>query len=176
MEASAAEFVRAHTTLGVPPFLPELRLHLAADAFGLWEETERSLGVPVAAPPFWAFPWAGGQALARHVLDHPAVVAGRRGPRVPRPGPGRRGRGARRRPRPGVPAPAPPRRGGRARGTGGPGAGGRGRQAGDRVAAVLTAVLTAVVPPIVSRRPRRGSPRPPGRPRPRPAPGRRPPR
>src|SRR2546430_15258175 len=78
MEASAAEFVRAHTTLGVPPFLPELRLHLAADAFGLWEETERSLGVPVAAPPFWAFPWAGGQALARHVLDHPEVVAGRR--------------------------------------------------------------------------------------------------
>src|SRR5256885_1302661 len=80
MEASAAEFVRAHTTLGAPPFLPELRLHLAADAFGLWEETERRLGVPVAAPPFWAFPWAGGQALARHVLDHPEVVAGRRGP------------------------------------------------------------------------------------------------
>src|SRR5436305_14879560 len=77
MEASAAEFVRAHTTLGAPPFLPELRLHLAADAFGLWEETERRLGVPVAARRFWAFPWAGGQALARHVLDHPEVVAGR---------------------------------------------------------------------------------------------------
>src|SRR5438067_10644228 len=78
MEASAAEFVRAHTTLGVPPFLPELRLHLAADAFTLWEETERGRGGEVAAPPYWGFPWAGGQALARHVLDHPEVIAGRR--------------------------------------------------------------------------------------------------
>jgi predicted nicotinamide N-methyase len=73
-----AAFVVAHTVLGVPPFLPELRLHLAADAFALWEETERVQGGEVAAPPFWAFPWAGGQALARHVLDHPEVVAGRR--------------------------------------------------------------------------------------------------
>ena len=74
----AADFVRAQTTLGATPFLPEIWLHLAADAFGLWEETERELGATIAAPPFWAFPWAGGQALARYVLDHPEVVAGRR--------------------------------------------------------------------------------------------------
>jgi predicted nicotinamide N-methyase len=75
---SSAAFVLANTRLGTPPFLPELRLHLAADAFALWEETERRQGGGVAAPPFWAFPWAGGQALARHVLDHPEAVAGRR--------------------------------------------------------------------------------------------------
>jgi predicted nicotinamide N-methyase len=71
-------FVRAQTTLGATPFLPEIRLHLAADAFELWEETERRRGHGGAAPPFWAFPWAGGQALARHLLDHPEAVAGRR--------------------------------------------------------------------------------------------------
>jgi predicted nicotinamide N-methyase len=72
-----AAFVRAHTALGVSPYLPEIRLHLAADAFALWEQTEReSGGATVSAPPFWAFPWAGGQALARHLLDHPEVVRG----------------------------------------------------------------------------------------------------
>jgi predicted nicotinamide N-methyase len=77
-DSSATEFVRAHTTLRATPFLPEIRLHLAADAFALWEETERQRGGEPAAPPFWAFPWAGGQALARYVLDHPGPVAGRR--------------------------------------------------------------------------------------------------
>jgi predicted nicotinamide N-methyase len=72
------EFVLAHTTLSTTPFLPEIRLHLASDAFALWEETERELGATIAAPPFWAFPWAGGQALARYVLDHPELVTGRR--------------------------------------------------------------------------------------------------
>ena len=73
-----ADFVRAHTALGVPPYLPELRLHLASDAFTLWERTEEELGGGVVtAPPFWAFPWAGGQALARHLLDHPELVRGR---------------------------------------------------------------------------------------------------
>jgi predicted nicotinamide N-methyase len=73
-----ADFVRAHTTLGVPPYLPEIRLHLAADAFALWERTEEELGGGmVSAPPFWAFPWAGGQALARHLLDHPELVRDR---------------------------------------------------------------------------------------------------
>ena len=73
-----ADFVRAHTALEVPPYLPELRLHLASDAFTLWEHTEAELddGV-VSAPPFWAFPWAGGQALARHLLDHPDLVRDR---------------------------------------------------------------------------------------------------
>ena len=72
------EFVRAHTCLGAPPYVPELRLWLAEDAFTLWEQTERELGRTELPPPFWAFAWAGGQALARHVLDHPHLVAGRR--------------------------------------------------------------------------------------------------
>jgi predicted nicotinamide N-methyase len=54
------------------PFVPEIRLLTAAEPFGLWDRTE------LDAPPFWAFPWAGGQALARYVLDHPAAVVGRR--------------------------------------------------------------------------------------------------
>ncbi len=74
---SARAFVRAHTAIGTAPYVPEVRLHVAADAFALWERTEAERGGGVAAPPFWAFPWAGGQALARHVLDRPEVVAGR---------------------------------------------------------------------------------------------------
>ncbi len=56
------EFVRAHTTLGTSPDLPEIRLHMASDAFALWERTEReSGGDTVSAPPFWAFPWPAGR-------------------------------------------------------------------------------------------------------------------
>jgi predicted nicotinamide N-methyase len=73
---SATAFVRAHTTIGTVSHVPEIRLHLAADAFALWERTEQERGGVISAPPFWAFPWAGGQALARHLLDHPEVVAG----------------------------------------------------------------------------------------------------
>ena len=54
------------------PFVPEIRLLTAAEPYGLWDWTERD------APPFWAFPWAGGQALARYILDHPGTVARRR--------------------------------------------------------------------------------------------------
>jgi predicted nicotinamide N-methyase len=64
--------VRSSTTWETVPFVPEIRLLTAAEPFGLWDRTERD------APPFWAFPWAGGQALARYVLDHPASVRGRR--------------------------------------------------------------------------------------------------
>ena len=74
-------FVRAHTAVAASPFLPQIRLHMAADAFALWERTEEelgggALGGGVSAPPFWAFPWAGGQALARYLLDHPAAGSG----------------------------------------------------------------------------------------------------
>jgi len=75
---TARSFVREHTTLRAAPFVPEIRLHLADDPLAVWEETERQLGVTGLAPPFWAFAWAGGQGLARYVLDHPGVVAGRR--------------------------------------------------------------------------------------------------
>jgi predicted nicotinamide N-methyase len=71
-----AEFVIAHTTLRSTPFVPEVRLHLADEAIALWERTEQTTGVE-QPPPFWAFPWAGGQALARYILDHPESVAGR---------------------------------------------------------------------------------------------------
>ncbi|ALG10064.1 class I SAM-dependent methyltransferase [Kibdelosporangium phytohabitans] len=70
-------FVRAHTRLGSAPHVPEIQLHLAEDAFDLWERVEDQVGEKGLAPPFWAFAWAGGQALARYVLDNPSLVAGR---------------------------------------------------------------------------------------------------
>jgi predicted nicotinamide N-methyase len=75
---SARSFVREHTKLRAVPFAPEIRLHLADEPLSLWEETERHLGLTGLPPPFWAFAWAGGQALARYVLDHPGIVAGQR--------------------------------------------------------------------------------------------------
>ncbi len=72
-----AAFVRANSELGVVPGLPEVRLHLARDAFGLWEAAEAAAGQSGQPPPFWAFGWPGGVALARYLLDHPGVVAGR---------------------------------------------------------------------------------------------------
>jgi predicted nicotinamide N-methyase len=70
-----ADFVRAHTRLAPVPFVPELVLHQADEPISLWVETEAS--GREQPPPFWAFAWAGGQALARHVLDAPELVAGR---------------------------------------------------------------------------------------------------
>nr|WP_328838539.1 methyltransferase [Methylobrevis albus] len=70
--------MRANTALIAPPHVPELRLHLAVEAMDLWERTEEELGEMGLPPPFWAFAWAGGQALARHILDAPELVAGRR--------------------------------------------------------------------------------------------------
>ena len=67
-------FIRANTTVMAPPLVPELQLHLAHEAVPLWQKTEEELGEMGLAPPFWAFAWAGGQALARHVLDHPDLV------------------------------------------------------------------------------------------------------
>ncbi len=71
-------FVRAHTRLRPVPGVPEVSLHLADDAIGLWQETENTFGLTDSPPPFWAFAWAGGQALARYLLDHPDEVAGAR--------------------------------------------------------------------------------------------------
>lgn len=71
-------FVRAHTGVAPAAYVPEIRIHQSDDAIALWEETEARDGEARHAPPFWAFPWAGGQALARHVLDHPEIVAGQR--------------------------------------------------------------------------------------------------
>jgi predicted nicotinamide N-methyase len=73
-----AAFVRAATTIKPVPMVPEILLHQSADAIGLWERTEFELGESDRQPPFWAFAWAGGQALARYILDNPKVTAGRR--------------------------------------------------------------------------------------------------
>jgi predicted nicotinamide N-methyase len=75
---SAEEFVRANTVLIAPPLIPEITLHLATEITPIWQATECWLNVHNIAPPFWAFAWPGSQALARHVLDHPDTVAGRR--------------------------------------------------------------------------------------------------
>lgn len=70
-------FIQASTTLAPVPQVPEISLHLAGDVFGLWELTEREFGATNQPPPFWAFAWPGGQALARHILDHAELVRGR---------------------------------------------------------------------------------------------------
>lgn len=70
-------FVRAHTHITTAPLVPELSLHLATEITPIWHATEAWLASQ-CAPPFWAFAWPGGQALARHMLDHPQTVAGRR--------------------------------------------------------------------------------------------------
>src|SRR5207237_4366892 len=72
-----AEFVRQKTAITAPPLVPEIRLHLATEVTPIWQATEESLARFGTPPPFWAFAWAGGQALARYLLDHPKTVAGR---------------------------------------------------------------------------------------------------
>lgn len=71
-------FIRANTELLRPPLVPEIELHLASEIVPIWRKTEEELAAEGVPPPFWAFAWAGGQALARWVLDHPQTVRGRR--------------------------------------------------------------------------------------------------
>ena len=75
---AAADFIRANTVVAAPAILPELKLHLATEITPIWQATEATLAIANVDPPFWAFAWAGGQALARHVLDRPEIVRGRR--------------------------------------------------------------------------------------------------
>lgn len=77
MIVDRAAFIRANTTVMSPPLVPEVKLHLAHEAVPLWQKTEEELGELGLPPPFWAFAWAGGQALARHVLDNPDLVRGK---------------------------------------------------------------------------------------------------
>ena len=75
--AARRAFIIENTRLQSPPHTPELQLHLADEITPIWKLTEEALleiGLP---PPYWAFAWAGGQALARYVIDNPAVVAGK---------------------------------------------------------------------------------------------------
>ena len=73
----SAAFVRRKTAVAAPPLVPEIRLHLATEVTPIWQATEETLAHSALPPPYWAFAWAGGQALARYLLDHPAEVAGR---------------------------------------------------------------------------------------------------
>ena len=71
-------FIVENTRLQAPPHAPELVLHLADEITPIWRLTEEALEEMGLPPPFWAFAWAGGQALARYLLDHPDTVAGKR--------------------------------------------------------------------------------------------------
>ena len=74
----AERFILDNTSPVAPPHVPEICLHLAGEAHELWRRTEEELAEIGLPPPFWAFAWAGGQGLARYVLDNPELVAGRR--------------------------------------------------------------------------------------------------
>lgn len=74
--AARRQFILENTRRQAPPHTPELTLHLADEITPIWRLTEEELAQKGLPPPFWAFAWAGGQALARYILDHPHVVAG----------------------------------------------------------------------------------------------------
>jgi predicted nicotinamide N-methyase len=74
--ALTSDLLHSHTRLETPSAVPEVLLHLAEEPIELWERTEQDRGGQLP-PPFWAFAWAGGQALARYVLDHPDLVRDR---------------------------------------------------------------------------------------------------
>ncbi|PZO55945.1 MAG: nicotinamide N-methylase [Alphaproteobacteria bacterium] len=77
MIADVPAFIRENTRVIAPSHVPELQLYLADDAVSLWQLTEEQLGELGLPPPFWAFAWAGGQALARYVLDNLNIIRGR---------------------------------------------------------------------------------------------------
>ena len=72
-----ADFIKKNTRLQSTNLVPELQLHLADESLPIWEKTEEELGELNLPPPYWAFAWAGGQALARYILDGPELVTGK---------------------------------------------------------------------------------------------------
>ena len=76
-QPAADAIIRGSTRLGPVPLVPEIRLYQASEPMSVWQHTERATGRTGLDPPFWAFAWAGGQALARYLLDHPETVTGR---------------------------------------------------------------------------------------------------
>jgi predicted nicotinamide N-methyase len=74
---SPEEFIRANAHLIAPPLVPEIKLYLATEVVPLWHATEEELAEIGVPPPYWAFAWAGGQALARYILDNPALLRGK---------------------------------------------------------------------------------------------------
>ena len=77
MKTEARAFIAGNTALMAPPHVPEINLHLAGEAHDLWQKTEEELEAIGLPPPYWAFAWAGGQGLARYVLDNPDCVRGK---------------------------------------------------------------------------------------------------
>lgn len=73
-----SRFILETTAVSSPPHVPEIKLHLADEAHQLWHKTEEELQQIGLQPPFWAFAWAGGQALARYILDRPETVRNKR--------------------------------------------------------------------------------------------------
>jgi len=71
------QFILDNTLLHEPPLVPEIRLHLASEIVPIWQMTEEELAQNGLPPPFWAFAWAGGQALSRYIMDHSSVVTGK---------------------------------------------------------------------------------------------------
>jgi len=79
---AALRLIRAYTELRSPATVPEVKLHLASEMLDLWRESEallyaKSVSAGDAPPPYWAFAWPGGQALARYILDNPAICRGK---------------------------------------------------------------------------------------------------
>lgn len=78
MQDDPGLFIREVTAIGHAPLCPEIKLWLASQITPLWQATEDALGGLNVPPPYWAFVWAGGQALTRFVLDNPQMVTGKR--------------------------------------------------------------------------------------------------
>jgi predicted nicotinamide N-methyase len=76
--ADPTAFILAQTAIAAPPLVPEIKLHLATEITPIWEATEATLEANNLPPPYWAFAWAGGQALTRFLIDHPDWVKGKR--------------------------------------------------------------------------------------------------
>ncbi len=76
--AEVEAFIRANTEIVAPPLVPEVRLHLATEITPIWHATESEMATAGLPPPYWAFCWPGGQALARYVLDRPELVRNRK--------------------------------------------------------------------------------------------------
>lgn len=76
--AAVEAFIAGNTRPLTPPLVPEIVLSLAEESLPIWQKTEEELGEINVPPPYWAFAWAGGQALARYLLDNAGLVAGKR--------------------------------------------------------------------------------------------------
>lgn len=77
MKTPARDFITRNTDIAAPPHVREISLHLAGEAHDLWQKTEEELDAIGLPPPYWAFAWAGGQGLARYILDNPETVRGK---------------------------------------------------------------------------------------------------